>query len=606
MASDPGHKWEASTDSIHKPTSGQRLRLVLRSLFLAPAKSSGRALSLHSSACLESRAPFVKRCVCGVVQRARTRLSRHKHEDEDEDEDEDKNDKNHRHEYRLPDRAVPWTPAYSPSHFPSSGASRYSCAYLGGSRPSMSLERALRESERDEETREMYWPERDSSAYGDLEQNASRSSVDDEDLRQTPPSSSWIHLDAVASSPLVATFMDEYRTTIAPELDGRATSKSLADVDQENASRARKAHRREAACVPMRRRSVLQTPGVATRPPAEPTSGTRSATSQPSACVASVSVSLSPWPSTKRRTVKEGSGPGHETRQPRRSLCTDEAEDAIQRGAVSPPSAERPGVTEASSSSAAGDHISRQITSAGVSAASTPEAPAPSSKSTSGPRQPPLRPRHRLRQDTSAAAPRSRTWQLPFRRSSETAGALTKHANDDVPYERGLPPPGNHGNHDAEDSGARIRPSLTDHGSNRNDRVDGASDVGKCSGRLGQGAGLCPRPPLPGRVQGSTTNARVSPEASPLASATQARQPRGSHPGRPPKQPPPAAALSRFPQKRHPGRRQSHATTTTTTTTTTEAPRPVPPFTPSPTSHANIPSTTAHRLQPPPKTHPNP
>ncbi|KAG5951437.1 hypothetical protein E4U53_003092 [Claviceps sorghi] len=575
MASDPGHTWEASTGSIHKPTSGQRLRLVLRSLFLASAKSSGRALSLDSSACLESRAPFVRRCACGVVQRARIRLSRHKHEKEDEHEHEHEHEKNHWHKHRLSDTAVSWTSAYSPSPFPLSGARRYSYAYLGGSRPSMSLERALRESERDEETRDMYWRERGGSAYSNLEQNASRSSMDDEDLGQTLPNSSWINLDSVASSPLVATFIDEYRTTIAHERGGQAKSKSPVDVDEETASGVRKA-RRETGCVPIRRRSVLQTPGVATRPLPDLTSETKSASWQPSACLASVSVSLSPSPSTKWPMTEKAAESEQEAQQPRDSLCAGKAKEAIPRGSARPPDtglvspqsppdsqarlanadsasssaaltatlpgpAQRAGVTEASSSAAV-DHVTHKTTSVGVAAASTSEALAPSSKPAGRTRQLPLRPRHRVRQDTSPAGPSSRNSRLPFRRPSEAACALTKQASGHVPCDRSPSALENRRNDDPEDLGARRRQRVTDHGSNKDDHVE--------------------------------TNARGSrPEASPLASPAQAGRLRGSHPSRPPPQPTPAAVLPRSSSQK------CHATTTS------EAPRP--------TSHSKIPETTA-------------
>ncbi|KAG6016278.1 hypothetical protein E4U43_003961 [Claviceps pusilla] len=625
MAFDPGQKREASIDSIHKPTSSQGLKARIRSLLLACIKSFGRKATLDSSACLESETPLVRKRAYGDVQRAIIlRLSRDKQEHNQKQKQKQKHEdeKKHKRNHKLSDTAVHWTPLYSPSSFPLSGTSRYSSAYLGGSRPSMSLEKALRENERVEESPEMYWPDRGSSELGNLEaesqrsnlqgkrQNASRSSaehLDDEDSGQKTFNGSLRKPDALNSSPLDAAFTDECRTSISQERDGQSES----PVDGESASRVGQVPRREATCIPMRRRTILRTPGVATRPAPDLipcTKSTQSALSPSSTSLASVSVSVSVSASVTRRGTRKGSESEGEalSQTPRGSSHTDKTKEAIRKGAAKPspdsgctpsgstsrssqrrlsntdsassfhastkpltrPVEQHPRVTKAPSSAAVDlNHATCTETSANLCAATatTRKTPALSSKLTSSTRQLARRSRHRARQSMFPAEPDS-----------------------------GFLPPRNHRTDDREDSGAETRRTVLENGSNKEDHGDrGSQHVEKANKTTARNTANWSRFPPLLRVQGHTTNARGSQrEASPLASATSATEtvpPRESGASRPPKKSVPAAVLPCSSlRKHHPHSR--HVTTTATATAMFETPRRVPHPVKSPTGHFERPN----------------
>ncbi|KAG6010444.1 hypothetical protein E4U21_006445 [Claviceps maximensis] len=607
MAFDPGQTWDASVYPIHKPSISQGLKLRIRSLFLASAKSFGNGLSLDAPACLESQAPFVRKCAYGDVQRAIIRLSRHKHKHEDEH--------GHEKKYKISEPAFSSTHTHSTPRFPLSGTSRHSYAYLGGSRSSMSLEKALQESERVEEGREIYWSGRGNSEHGKLEtrgnwcglqlqeQNASRSSaisIDDENIGQKMLNSFFIKPDALPSSPLDTTFIEEYTSSIS----NRRDEQSQSPADKETTSRVgRKMHGRETTYVPVRRRSILQTPGVATRPPPKPTSLTKSAASPSSISLAS---SSGPGPGSDARCwTPKGSEPEKEALPPRGSLYIDRPKEATPKRAPRPPEsgfvspefslssrrkgllrtnsalsnksatktatrpAEQPRVTKLPSSAAV-DHITCPATSARFSTASTSKIPAPCSRTIGSKRRLALTPRHRIGQNQSFAEPNSKDLQLPCRLLSEAAGALSDQAQD-VPSDRGRKSHRNHKNDDTKGSRAEIRQIGPDHGPPKDDDVEsGAHSSAAISSRSS--------PPL--HVQGWTTNANESQlEASPVTSAAETSYARSTCAGRSPKQPIPIAL---FPfsslRKHHPrGRHVTIPTTTippTPTTTTAETPRP--------------------------------
>ncbi|KAG6015583.1 hypothetical protein E4U54_003344 [Claviceps lovelessii] len=638
MSFDPGQKWEASIDSIHKPTSSPGLKARIRSLLFACVKSFGRKASLDSTACLESETPLVRKRAYGDVQRAIIlRLSRdkqkHNQKQKQKQKQKHEDEKKRKRKHKLSDTAIPSTPPYSPSCFPLSGTSRNSSAYLGGSRPSMSLEKALRENERVEESPEMYWPDRwpdrGSSELGNLEaesrrsnlqekgQNASRSSaetLDDEDSGQKTFNASFRKPDALDSSPPDAAFTDECRTSISQERDGQSES----PVDGESASRVGQVPRREATCIPMRRRSILRTPGVATRPAPDPTSCTNSAQSTQSALspsstsLASVSDSVSVSASVTRRGTRKGSESEKEapSQPPRGSSRTDKTKEAIRKGAAKPspdsgctpsgstsrssqrrlsntdsasgshtstkphtrPVEQHPQVTKAPSSAAVDlDHATCCTeTSANLCAATatTRKTPALSSKLTSSTRQLARRSRHRARQSMFPAEPDS-----------------------------GLLPPRNHRTDNSEDSGAETRRTVPENGSNKDDHGDrGSKHVEEANTTTARNTANWSRFPPLLRVQGHTTNARGSQrEASPLASATSATE---TIPSREKSVPAAVLPFSSL-RKHHPHSR--HVTTTATATATAtamlETPRRVPHPVKSPTGHFERPNNAPRPRQ---------
>ncbi|KAG5981043.1 hypothetical protein E4U55_003362 [Claviceps digitariae] len=663
MAFDRVQTRKASIDSIHKPTSSQGLKLRIRSLFLTSAKSFGRSLSLDSSTCLESQTPFARKCAYSDVRRAIViRLSRQKHKNEDERE------KKHKHKHTLSDTAISWTPTYSLSRFPSSGTSRYSYAYLGGSRPSMSLEKALRENERLEETCDIYWSERGSSERSNIESaghrcgvqlkghNASRNSMDDEDLWQKTPNSSLIKPDILASSPLDATFTDEYRTSISHGRDGQLKS----SVDTGSASCVSKMDRREANWIPMRRRSILQTPGVATRTHSDPISWKKAGTSRSYKTLASASI---PAPSRRRGTQK-GAESEQEAQPARDGFCTDRTKEAIRTGAsrepgsgfASPESslsrrgrlsntdsvsfssnastksptrpAEQPRVTEVPSSAAV-DHLTCTATSAGIPTVSTSKTPAPSSKPTSSTKQLTRRPRQRAGQSIFLAEPNIKSPQLPCRRPSEASDALTKGA-EDVSSDRDSPPSRHHGKSDTKDGRVGTRPNVPEHGCNTDEHVEcgahtssrtcsrdsqsyqvsssrhGVNRVSKSRGRLGEEASTVTsqnaadrsRSSSLLRVQDRTNSTRRSElEAPPPASATQTVHSRENGVSCPQKPPGPAAIVPCSSlQKRH-----AHSRPVTSMSGTR---RPVPHPPTNPTGHSPNLKSTPHKHEQSTKTEP--
>lgn len=100
-----------------------------RSHLVDSAMSSRRSMSSDSSPCLDSHAAFQEELASGDAQRVSNRLSKQKQKD--------------------CEPSLSSHPTFSPSHFSSSGTSRYSYAYLAGSLPSLLLEQTDQESESD-------------------------------------------------------------------------------------------------------------------------------------------------------------------------------------------------------------------------------------------------------------------------------------------------------------------------------------------------------------------------------------------------------------------------------------------------------------------------
>ncbi|GAB0133509.1 hypothetical protein EsDP_00001916 [Epichloe bromicola] len=257
-------------------------------------------MSSDSSPCLDSHAAFQEELAYGDAQRVSNRLSKQKQKDSEP--------------------SLPSHPASSPSHFSSSGTSRYSYAYLAGSLPSLLLEQTDQESERDRggEASETHSPglmrpeqshlavrrnkrvlqqqnqiastRSGASGSGDASsphnlhhaicqnvikstvsvgsaasplspQTFRRNSMDHQDARQKVLDSHFTKLGILPISPLNSSFVNDFRTSLIHEhgvqtagSNGEALVSPVGETD------------RELTCVPMRRQSILQTPGVATRP----------------------------------------------------------------------------------------------------------------------------------------------------------------------------------------------------------------------------------------------------------------------------------------------------------------------------------------------------
>lgn len=100
-----------------------------RSHFVDSAMPSRRSMSSDSSSCVDNHAAFQEDLAYADAQRVSNRLSKQKQKDSEP--------------------SLSSHPASSPSHFSSSGTSRYSYAYLAGSLPSLLIEQTDQESERD-------------------------------------------------------------------------------------------------------------------------------------------------------------------------------------------------------------------------------------------------------------------------------------------------------------------------------------------------------------------------------------------------------------------------------------------------------------------------
>ncbi|QPG96207.1 hypothetical protein C2857_003542 [Epichloe festucae Fl1] len=236
--------------------------------------SSRRSMSSDSSPCLDSHAAFQEELASGDAQRVSNRLSKQKQKD--------------------CEPSLSSHPTFSPSHFSSSGTSRYSYAYLAGSLPSLLLEQTDQEIRRNKRvlqlqnqnasTRSGASGSGDASSPRNLHnaicQNVIKSTVsvgsavsplspqtfrrngmDHQDARQKVLDSHFTKLGILPISPLNASFVNDFGTSLIHEHGAQTTgsnNKALVSPVSETD--------RELTCVPMRRQSILQTPGVATRP----------------------------------------------------------------------------------------------------------------------------------------------------------------------------------------------------------------------------------------------------------------------------------------------------------------------------------------------------